>query len=663
MRQAALFYLAMLFLLALTGYTYFFHLTEQISVSGFSVIETMAHTLLPENFARDFPSGNASGGSRALLPLLYAPVHALTGVSGLSLLTFMIGVEILCVIGAAWVLWSALAQPGQDTQTRMLRLGLFCWLATMLIAGQVVRPNLSNFGYPFFHGQFYGFAEATSFVAVASFIRRRWLWVAAILCLGFMIHPIKTLMTAMFIAGASLIGGRKEIAVPQLIAGLVVAVFAALWGYFWLGMGQVSGIPPIPDAQYIAYTRAWQYHWYPFDRGILAESQHGYLSPFLAMLLVGALALLKSGMTKKLCRQLVGGFLMLGLLAVAGLWFSYTHTSVFMIKMALIRASELMTMLVPFLVVRAIYQQWQHNAWGWVIFFNGFVLGGMVNTANLSIGIAGLAVGMYFLQERRHRLLFAGENRATDYSLALVASAFLLLTLVIWLAYPGAKLPLQPAWYSAKFLAVAWIIIASPLPRLMAKWAKRAPSYISWLLMSLAFFVLAGLCLHKLYFMDAERLAQARDYYQVQMWARNNTPANALFMVDPCAAYGWREFSERSSIGTPVEWFHTGWLYVSDGRVFERGQAISRTLGLDFADQLPAPGERAELINYKVCQQAQTLYYDPSLAPVRRMALEQNVDYFVMDRTRTDPLMRNHDISPRFANAHYLVFARTDLLP
>ena len=66
--------------------------------------------------------------------------------------------------------------------------------------------------------------------------------------------------------------------------------------------------------------------------------------------------------------------------------------------------------------------------------------------------------------------------------------------------------------------------------------------------------------------------AWCRDYRDTQVWARENTPRDALFLVDPVVrhpgvGYGWRDYSRRSSFGNLREWLYAGWSYSSDHAV------------------------------------------------------------------------------------------------
>lgn len=646
MNLGARLYLFLCLTLAIAGYTAFGHLSEQVSLSGFSAIETMHHELYPEHFVHDFPSGNVSGAKHAVITRLYAPLHALTGIPAIPLLGMMIALEILCVVGAAWVLWRTLID---DTQPA-LRIGIFCWLATVLLAGYVIRPNLSNFGYPFFHGQFYGFADAISMLAIAACLRQRWAWVAGLLCVGFMVHPTKILMASAFVAGSVLTGGRQCLNLRAIMAGLFTISFAALWGYFWLGLGEPPSTPIAPEA-YIAYTRGWQYHWYPFDRGLLTQQHAGWLSPFLAVMLLCLLALRRGALHATHTQRWIGGMAMLALLTIAGLWFTYQHAHVLLIKLALIRASEPLVMLAAFPLLAAVYQHWQRAQWGWVALFAGILLAAMKTVTAFSLPVAVAAV-----------LMHASQSKGTRVDRALLAAALVCAGGFIILC---VRYDTPDIWHHARrWLPYAIAVLAACHPKLggaMARRCRLQPAMLGWGAISLLFLLQAWLYLQQIYALPPEQLAKARDYRAAQDWAREHSATDALFMVDPCQAYGWREFSLRSSIGTPFEWFHTGWLYVSDGAVFARGQAIGRSLGLDFTDKLAARDEPAAHINYEVCAMAQEAFYDPSLKALRRMARDHGVSYFVMENQRSAPIMRTGRLQPVFANSHYRIFAAKDL--
>jgi hypothetical protein len=123
-------------------------------------------------------------------------------------------------------------------------------------------------------------------------------------------------------------------------------------------------------------------------------------------------------------------------------------------------------------------------------------------------------------------------------------------------------------------------------------------------------------------------------------------------MVDPCINYGWRDFSARASLGTPREWFMTGWLYSGDGSVLRLGEEISETLGL-YLD----PVELGPQSSSEVCERARLAYYAEGLTGLTAISEKFEVDYFVLYRSefesRTGVLPENWEIS--FENKTFFV--------
>jgi hypothetical protein len=69
-------------------------------------------------------------------------------------------------------------------------------------------------------------------------------------------------------------------------------------------------------------------------------------------------------------------------------------------------------------------------------------------------------------------------------------------------------------------------------------------------------------------------------YYQMETWAQKNTPTDAIFFLPLDNDYfGWESFSQRASIGKPLDWLHYSILYSRDQIQFENG--VSNALLFD----------------------------------------------------------------------------------
>ena len=68
-----------------------------------------------------------------------------------------------------------------------------------------------------------------------------------------------------------------------------------------------------------------------------------------------------------------------------------------------------------------------------------------------------------------------------------------------------------------------------------------------------------------------------------QLWAKKNTPKDSLFQVDPSHYYGWRDYSERSSLGNLREWGFTSIAYKSDLNTYKKGIKLIEKFGIDLS--------------------------------------------------------------------------------
>ncbi|MFA7413943.1 MAG: hypothetical protein WC048_05615 [Rhizobium sp.] len=651
----AVLYLIAVYILAAIGHTYFLNLTYVVSLRGFSVVEYLAHALEPLNFARDFPGGSYSTTDNSILTQLYVPLKHLTGLANITLMTGGIWLEVLSVIAGGTVLWWCLAAslPSEpSSEDRLKRLFVGGWLITVLVSGNVIKPNLSNFGAPFFHGQFYGYADALSFVALAAYLRGRWTLVTLALIAAFAVHPIKAMMPCVFIAAAVLANFRTDLNVKSALSGVCVGLFAAYWAVFQLNLGGGAGLHDIPDDLFIAYTRIQQYHWYPAVTGLISSGQNSGLVPFFAVLNMALIAGLKAGMPQRMKSAFLAGFIVLTGLTALGIYISIDLRSAFLIKLCLIRASEFMVQLSPFLICLAIYQMWRTKDWLWLSIFLGFLLAAMFPNTQPSYFLALVATTIFLVQNLSHR-----TSTSALVLTALAAGLFFVITQVIWWLFPGGSNPLFNSAWAILVAAACYICFKVPVAQRLMRWRALVVATA----FSLAFLCGAFSWLRHNSTLQGD-MDFARSYYEAQKWAQASTDTTALFMVDPCLTYGWRDFSERSSIGTPREWYMTGWIYVSDLRVFRWGQDIGQTLGMDLKGILPERDEEAEIQIGPMCTQARDLFYDESRAPLRRIYEKFGVDYFVMYKDKSDDLVQNHSIEPAYANGHIRIIAAQEFL-
>lgn len=633
-------------MLAYIAHVYFFELGALNAIRGFSVLEYVAQAQFPANFVANYPGG-AGFTNASILTAVYIPLQQITGLSALALQYIMIGLEILCfVAGCLYLLMTVLRCLDVD---RVYHAWGMAWLVILMTLSYVIKPDLANFSFPYFHGQFYGFGDAARLCAIAFALQRRWALVALALCLGFTIHPIKTVMAIIFIGVAALVDWRRSLSWGAVFWGGITSAFILFWAYVWLGVGTSDFLSMTVD-NFTAYSRIFQAHWYPMDMGYFGHAYHDALSPFIGLMGVAILAFYHIRLPYDWQIRWLAGMAALLLVTVLGLWISEAHVSISLIQICLIRASTLMTLLAPFIIVAAILVHIQKQAWHWVAFYVVFLMAGFENVKFLSpfMFIAG---ALFYMVETRRRPIAM---------IALCVGVFVWMS-VLYIRYFDET---SPAFILAyRLVGVAAAYGAFMLVAKMPAWARLHMGVTKTRLVGISCILClcAGLWSYGARYQKPDFIAQANAYKDAQLWAKDNTAQDALFMVDPCIYYGWRDYSHRSSIGTPREWYLTAWLYIPDQTRFEKGLAVGRALGLDLTDYLPEKDQRPSIDGFDVCEMADTLYYDPSRGGITRVADEFAVDYFVMRQDRVKETKDWPDRPVAYDNDYYRVYRSEDI--
>lgn len=119
-------------------------------------------------------------------------------------------------------------------------------------------------------------------------------------------------------------------------------------------------------------------------------------------------------------------------------------------------------------------------------------------------------------------------------------------------------------------------------------------------------------------------------YYQAQVWAKENTPPDSIFMPDPLIPYAWRDFSNRNSFGTPRE-FVTSWVYTRDNKIFTESVGRASVFIND-------PINKMIDFEYDIFTQLiSEAYYIGELSIFNKLCNEYGVDYFLWNKSTKAP--------------------------
>lgn len=621
-RVGPLFMFAMYMLVVVyagVAHGWFGALDSVTAVGGFSALDFSNAVLFPENFTRDYPAGAIFTGKSAL-SWVYPAVQSLGGDVEL-LLQIMIVLEIFVLsLGACFLLKTFF--PG-------VQAGAYIVLTLLLALSWARLPNLANFGNPYFHGQFYGFADGLALAGIACFFRGRHWLSAAILLLAFTIHPIKTLFAALVIAAIYMQEYDWRLTRDRFLPYLLFSVAALFWVWFWLGGGESDG--RMSTSEFFEYSPLLNWHWYPELIGVFTGRHSTHATPFVSAVVITLSVLCRGDVAKNTARKICIALMVLVIVAAVGVLNGYLQLSVPVTKVCLQRCTVLVLSLAVILLLGQLVEdvkrgRWLYVALGAICLFAGFWL---KTTWPVLASVVYAVI----------TLISTRKNAADNFIRVLLV--LFLLVLVFFQVF---------LWWQGYLKLGSWLgqfhLLAYAFSLAAALYVLSFISYLAageWAAKRLPVVIISALVVASLY--GGENWAttyrqksdsfvsRAQAYKSVQNWANANTAEKALFIVDPCQNYGWRDYSVRSSFGVVGEWYKNGWLYHGDAWAFTEGFSRGRMLGIQQDELAEAkntrhPGKAFLLL----CKIARENYYREDQAPLLNIVKTYGVDYVVMDK-------------------------------
>ncbi|ETR75871.1 hypothetical protein X566_19080 [Afipia sp. P52-10] len=603
---------------------------ESAAFSGFSPSWLANQVSGTPPFAADFPNGEAE--VLKSLPMLVYPILGKLGVSGIGIFKVMLFLEIISVAVGALIATHLLRPNSSAAQGAAV--------AITLTASSLINCNFSMWWHPVY-GSVYSYAYGPGLAGAALLIVGRTRIGAFLLALAGTAHPILGLLMLAF-ASSAVLADLKRYKLSELLqSALIFSIIFLGWTAYTMHDARLSG-GAIPADLYIGLTRFMGSHWFPISTGMFGYLYFMALSPQTGfLLLLGKYLYKDSASLSGLDRQLGIGFLSLAAMTIAGIFISEYSDSPFLIKLAIHRANTILLLFGAIIVVAGLWR----DAFNQKIALAVLAILVLLLPFGTSFGVpAALAAALTlpsainswradFRSQRSIVYFFLYANFAVVVA-SLAARGFL--TSHIRDAYFGADAVSSAAVIS---LAIAAILIVAALV----------------LRIRTALMVL--LCLGALYYAPTINLGLsspsaikiARDYLDVQQWARRNTPANALFMPDPAHAYGWREFSHRPSFGSLREWLYTNFAYNSNKTTFDEGLRRFSEFGLDLNNYLSMDPNVARR---EIPDDVRRVYYSAPKEWFERLATKYRIGYFVFERRRING---NIPIETTYENESYVV--------
>lgn len=609
---------------------------------GYSPVHFTHRSISPEEYASNYSQGVENYA--ASLPMLVYPWLAEYG--GIAPETTLKGYMLVeCILMAvALVLVCRALQPQAPHIAAVL-------VTILLFSSDFLKMDLARFGLQIGTGLYYSIASSLQLLAIVLLLQGR-LWLAwLLLAAAYACHPIMALVGVAFMLAYLAATPRAFLKRPFLLGGIAAAVLVGLWTLRIQSLVSAETDPAATEA-WFQTVRMTTCHWMPFDIGVFGNLHHRHILPLLALV---AMAIYYAGRRQDAesppSRSVAFGLGGLVLLTVLGLAFSLQTVSPTLVKLSLHRSSQLLVIVAMVYVVAGLWEDISEGRW-WQRTLAAMTLVSPLLFAPALPVLWCLAL----VAPATWNALRRDNRRARD--IFLVAAVACLLVAISYFALSGHITSQTRYGYIGtrallKYGAVFCILA------IFASWLATR-----WPLATRAFPAVALLCMFYAAVQADGRLAcrgldvsVCRSFLDSQVWARENTPPNTLFMVDPLIHYGWRDFSRRCSFGNLREWIYS-WHYSFDFQKFEEGRRRLGAMGIDLDDYLgrPSPNKAYR----ELVEDVRRRYYTMDAGARRALLRDFGIDYFVMQKSRLGFVHRlalRREFPVAFENEHFLVFA------
>lgn len=583
----------------------------------------------PATFAKDFPGGTEQ--YRFTAPMyLYRFARSCFGLQPERLLPAFVAVE-MAFMAVAMVVLLRTVRPQAPPGAAVV-------LVALVAASGARNVSLASLTLPFFRGLYHNVADGLCILGISAALRGRPVLAAVLLGGGFASHPALSVPAVVFAACPFLARPRELLRGRHLIAAAVFLVIVLGWVFGVLGLSSVEG-RGFPAKLWFELTRFTCFHMYPVEDGVFTTRHAAVLVPFLSFSALAVHYLARRGplgeVDCKVAQGMVGMFVLIGV----GVLFSVVTVSVGLTKLALHRASAVVLSVGLPYVVAGLWEELGEGRW-WRKLVAAILL------ASPFLGSVGYPLLFTLL------LLAPGWRTLNRAAAALAAAAMLVVGVH---ACMGTAAPLTESGYTG----FGWLSKSAVLVGLgvfaLGLLVGRATGVSSGR-------VLAGLALVPCVVfwvsvdgLEPEDVPVARSYLAAQVWAREHTPREALFAVDPTIYYGWRDYSLRSSFGSVREWLYSSWLYNSDYRLCQEGLARLREFGLEASSYFGyGPGFAGFVA---LTQEVRRRYYGASDEWRLALARRYGISYFVFQKRPAFPGLPRTALPIAYQNAHFLVLS------
>ncbi|RXJ54423.1 DUF6798 domain-containing protein [Candidatus Marinarcus aquaticus] len=592
-----------------------------------------------------YPSGiEAMVGS--FFMYIYIFLYDILHIDGLIAEKIVIFFEIFSKIIAAYIIVNVLFKDEQTVKkdTIFFILALFC------ISGYALYSDLSRFANPFFVGLYYNIADSFRLIAIALFLKRKFLLGAVILSLSLLTHPLYAVIGAFFIFSCFVFAfkhfTKKEYI--QIFLSSLIFIITLVVVYFNISLNDYLEVTQkVSKEVFIQWSLFNNFHWYPIEYGLFGVYHYERFLGFITISLLFLYSLYAKEKLTFIDKQVFIGWLSMIFLTILGVYFSWSKESVFMIKLSLTRASLLaLEISILYIVYRFVSDIFNVNksiiirSLSFVLLISPFLI-----KAPFSYGISILLIVYHSFYNRKN----LQYNTLFIMLWLLIVSSFILL---VYYSRAGLiDLNYYENYFGTYFLVKLFIVVTIVL--IMGNIIKLKLLKVIGLLGMISFIsFLSYAWLSSRVLLKENIQLYAKDYKAVQLWVKNNTKKDAKFLLDPSLGSGWRLYSQRASFGTYREWTHNAWLYTQNFDYYEEGikKFNEYNVNLEQARYNIQP----RLQHYKNLEQdLQTYFYSFDKLWFDKVAQKYDLDYIVMIKSQIKKELNYNNV---YDNDSFIVY-------
>ncbi len=600
---------------------------------GWGPEDFIAHTLYPENFIRDWPSG-IEDQKNSIVMQFYLALARLFDIQTITTSYLVLTIHTIIFAFGIFRLSKIIARDKMEPALLAL---------IIIIGSHSAGRNLANLGWGYqallAAPMGWGLSIGLSFHAIASALQGRYNQAAIFIALSVYAHASLGLSGMIFCAGM-LLGAPKIIGKNTLISIIFCILLLAPLLWFVLYTPAINN-GSIPAREWGHLIRLFSFHAYPVSMGIFNRIANHTTLPLLIILITAPLAF-RFISIEDADKKVMGGIAACLIAVAAGLVFSEYSQNYFLIRLQLPRVSHLATSIG--LIYATVYL--------WNRAMEGFLPAAlsMFSIFALLLAEPGAALLPWLLLAwgdtfaKRLGPLHLSPNNCRVLHICFGVSLVLLLILSYTSQFKKITDTLLFGGRSlSNFGPYEWIttaVLMAIISRLIYHFgSKKWALTYSFTIVIVAFFTLwQSRAIHNDKWIS-RHAENARYYLETQYWARENTKIDALFLTSPKGESAWRQYSRRSAFGTIREWGFTSIFYNLDQQTYNEGLHRLSLFGVvpfsisEYQAKNPPGANWSNRLNTIAAQHFEKMTID-DLSSLRD---DYQIDYLVLDKMSPVP--------------------------